>query len=65
MASAVVCDCCGAVSKHQNAKHVRIYCLSSATTFDPHKLKDNADVCDACWHKLRQMLKLEVVVDAD
>ena len=65
MAAAVICDCCGAAVKHQVAKHVRIYALSSATTFDTHKLKDAADVCDTCYHKIRQLLNLEVTVNAD
>lgn len=65
MAAAVVCDCCRAVTTPKDAKHVRIYKLATATTYDPHHVKDTADICDTCYHKIRQMLNLEVCVDAD
>lgn len=65
MAAAVVCDGCKAVIKPREAKHVRIYKLVTATTYDSQSVKDTADVCDACYHKIRQMLNLEVKVNAD
>lgn len=65
MAAVVRCDCCGEHVMHNNARHVRFYKMDSATSYLSKSATDTADVCDNCYHKLRQMLNLEVAVNAD
>jgi hypothetical protein len=65
MAALVQCDICGAVVPHTKATLARCYKLASATTYREMDMKKAIDMCNACYGKLTELLKQEVVIDAD
>lgn len=57
MAAVVRCECCGKVVPHTKAAHLRIYPMSSATTYSSGKCLDCADVCNDCHNVIKALLK--------
>ena len=65
MAAVIKCDICGTIVPYTNATLARCYKLASATTYREADMKKAIDMCNACYNKLSELLKQEVVVDAD
>ena len=52
MASVIKCDRCGHVSdKLIDFKHIRVYKLTSATTFNTND-KAHFDICEICYENM-------------
>ena len=58
MAAVVKCDVCGAVVKYQEAVHIRVYNLSSATAYNASHCKYAAEVCSTCEKRLKSFLNI-------
>ena len=57
MASVIKCDRCGHVSdKLIDFKHIRVYKLTSATTFNTND-KAHFDICEICYENMILMKK--------
>lgn len=65
MAAVVKCDICGAIVPYKQATLARCYKLASATTYREVDMKKVIDMCNTCYDKLNELLKQEVVIDAD
>jgi hypothetical protein len=65
MARATICDHCGKVVPNIQAEHVVFYPLHTNGSYSVNSPDKSADLCPACYSKFKQMLGLEVSVDAD
>lgn len=60
MAAVVKCECCDKVVDYKNAMHIRMYRMTSATTYESGSAKEIADVCNDCYSRICYMLNKAV-----
>lgn len=57
MAAAIICECCGKAIKTKDARHVRVYRMNSATSYNSGDCEDYFDICKECYTSIEELLK--------